>query len=41
MRAATPLSVDPSASDRQTGSFILVDEGTNGTVAAGVIVRAS
>jgi bifunctional enzyme CysN/CysC len=35
-----PLFVDPYQQNRQTGSFILVDESTNKTVAAGMIGRA-
>ena len=32
-----PIFVDPYAVDRVTGAFILIDEGTNQTVAAGMI----
>jgi bifunctional enzyme CysN/CysC len=39
MRVTQPLFVDPYQVNRQTGSFILVDEGTNRTVAAGMIGR--
>jgi bifunctional enzyme CysN/CysC len=39
MRVTQPLFVDPYQVNRQTGSFILVDEGTNKTVAAGMIGR--
>jgi sulfate adenylyltransferase large subunit len=38
LRASTPLVVDPYARNRTTGSFILIDETTNNTVAAGMIV---
>jgi sulfate adenylyltransferase subunit 1 (EFTu-like GTPase family) len=36
-----PLLGDPNLANRQTGAFILVDESTNRTVAAGMIVRES
>ncbi len=39
LRVTQPLFVDPYGSNRQTGAFILVDEGTNKTVAAGMIMR--
>jgi bifunctional enzyme CysN/CysC len=39
LRVTQPLFVDPYQDNRQTGSFILVDEGTNRTVAAGMIGR--
>jgi len=41
LRCSTALVVDPYARNRTTGSFILIDEGTNDTVAAGMIVAAS
>jgi bifunctional enzyme CysN/CysC len=37
LRTSVPLVIDPYTSNRRTGSFILVDEATNGTVAAGMI----
>ena len=37
LRTTSPLFVDRYARNRQTGSFILVDEATNATVAAGMI----
>ena len=37
LRVSTPLAVDDYTSNRVTGSFILIDEGTNATVAAGMI----
>jgi bifunctional enzyme CysN/CysC len=40
LRVTQPLFVDPYQQNRQTGSFILVDESTNRTVAAGMIMRA-
>jgi bifunctional enzyme CysN/CysC len=41
LRVTQPLFVDPYSENRQTGSFILVDERSNKTVAAGVIGRAT
>ncbi len=40
LRCSAPLVVDPYARNRTTGSFILIDESTNDTVAAGMIVSA-
>ena len=37
---ASPLPGDPYAKNRRTGAFILVDEGTNLTVAAGTILHS-
>ncbi|HEY1689423.1 MAG TPA: GTP-binding protein [Solirubrobacteraceae bacterium] len=37
LRLSAPLSIDSYASNRRTGSFILIDEATNGTVGAGMI----
>jgi len=37
LRATQPLFVDPYQANRETGSFILVDEASNRTVAAGMI----
>jgi sulfate adenylyltransferase subunit 1 len=37
LRTNTPLSIDPYRRNRRTGSFILIDEATNGTVGAGLI----
>jgi bifunctional enzyme CysN/CysC/sulfate adenylyltransferase subunit 1 len=39
LATATPLAVDPYRRDRITGSFVLVDESTNVTVAAGMVGR--
>jgi sulfate adenylyltransferase large subunit len=39
-RLAEPLVVDPYARNRGTGAFILVDESTNDTVGAGMVVVA-
>jgi bifunctional enzyme CysN/CysC len=41
LRTAVPLFVDEYRRNRTTGSFILVDEGTFETVAAGMILGAS
>jgi sulfate adenylyltransferase subunit 1 (EFTu-like GTPase family) len=38
LRTSAPLVFDPYASNRRTGSFILIDESRNGTVGAGMIV---
>lgn len=40
IKCAAPLYFDPYARNRTTGSFVLVDEQTNNTVAAGMILRA-
>ena len=37
LAAAVPLAVDPYRRDRVTGSFVLIDEATNATVAAGMV----
>ena len=37
LRTSAPLVLDPYASNRRTGSFILIDESSNGTVGAGMI----
>jgi len=41
LRTTQPLFVDTYQDNRQTGSFILVDERSNKTVGAGVIGRAT
>ncbi len=38
LRLAQPLSTDSYASNRSTGNFILIDETTNNTMAAGMIL---
>ena len=38
LRTTQPLLFDEYRRNRETGSFILVDEATNDTVAAGMIV---
>jgi bifunctional enzyme CysN/CysC len=40
LRTSAPLVFDPYTSNRRTGSFILIDESTNGTVGAGMIAAA-
>jgi sulfate adenylyltransferase large subunit len=40
LRLAEPLVVDPYARNRTTGAFILIDEATNDTVGAGMVVEA-
>jgi bifunctional enzyme CysN/CysC len=40
LRTSAPLSIDDYRRNRHTGSFILVDESTNDTVGAGMIVDA-
>ena len=40
LRTARPVALDPYARNRATGSFILVDEATNDTVGAGMVVPA-
>ncbi len=40
LRCSAPLMVDPYARNRTTGSFILIDEATNDTVAAGMVLGA-
>jgi sulfate adenylyltransferase large subunit len=40
LRLSEPLAVDPYAENRETGAFILVDESTNDTVGAGMILSA-
>jgi sulfate adenylyltransferase subunit 1 len=39
LRTSKPLAFDPYARNRATGSFILIDEATNDTVGAGMIVE--
>jgi sulfate adenylyltransferase large subunit len=40
LRCSAPLMLDPYARNRSTGSFILIDESTNDTVAAGMVLNA-
>jgi sulfate adenylyltransferase subunit 1 (EFTu-like GTPase family) len=41
VRTSAPLVVDPYDSNRRTGSFILIDEASNGTVGAGMVRSAA
>ena len=41
LRLSEPLAVDAYAENRSTGAFILIDEATNDTVGAGMILSAS
>ena len=41
LRLSEPLAVDPYRENRATGAFILIDEATNDTVAAGMIGSAA
>jgi bifunctional enzyme CysN/CysC len=41
LRCSSPLMVDPYSRNRTTGSFILIDESTNDTVGAGMVLGAS
>jgi len=38
VRTSAPLAIDPYARNRRTGSFVLIDEATDATVGAGMIV---
>jgi sulfate adenylyltransferase subunit 1 (EFTu-like GTPase family) len=38
LRTSKPLAFDPYSRNRSTGSFILIDEATNDTVGAGMIL---
>jgi sulfate adenylyltransferase subunit 1 (EFTu-like GTPase family) len=40
-RLAEPLAVDAYADNRATGAFILIDESSNDTVGAGMVVDAA
>ena len=40
LRCSAPLMVDPYSRNRTTGSFILIDEVTNDTVGAGMVLGA-
>ena len=40
VRSSAPLMIDSYSRNRTTGSFILIDEATNDTVAAGMVVGA-
>ena len=38
VRTSAPLAIDPYRRNRRTGSFVLIDETTDATVGAGMIV---
>jgi sulfate adenylyltransferase large subunit len=40
LRLSEPLAVDPYSESRETGAFILIDEATNDTVGAGMVISA-
>jgi bifunctional enzyme CysN/CysC/sulfate adenylyltransferase subunit 1 len=40
LRCSAPLVLDPYTRNRTTGSFILIDESTNDTIAAGMVLNA-
>jgi sulfate adenylyltransferase large subunit len=40
LRLSEPLAVDPYAENRETGAFILIDEASNDTVGAGMVISA-
>jgi sulfate adenylyltransferase large subunit len=40
LRCSAPLVLDPYSRNRTTGSFILIDESSNDTVAAGMVISA-
>jgi sulfate adenylyltransferase large subunit len=41
LRLSEPLAVDPYADNRETGAFILIDEASNDTVGAGMVLTTS
>jgi sulfate adenylyltransferase subunit 1 (EFTu-like GTPase family) len=41
LRLSEPLAVDPYGESRETGAFILVDESSNDTVGAGMVISAA
>jgi sulfate adenylyltransferase subunit 1 (EFTu-like GTPase family) len=41
LRLAGPVAADPYAENRTSGAFVLVDEATNDTVAAGMVLSAT
>ena len=40
LRLSEPLCVDPYEENRATGAFVLIDEATNETVGAGMVLSA-
>jgi bifunctional enzyme CysN/CysC len=41
LRLSEPLCVDPYGENRTTGAFVLIDEATNETVGAGMVLSAA
>jgi sulfate adenylyltransferase subunit 1 (EFTu-like GTPase family) len=41
LRLSEPLCVDPYEENRATGAFVLIDEATNETIGAGMVLSAS
>ena len=41
LRTSSPLVIDSYSRNRRTGSFVLIDEATNHTVGAGMIIGAA
>ena len=41
LRTARPLLYDGFAANRQTGSFILIEQGSNATVGAGMLLPST
>ena len=41
IKLAQPLAIDPYTENRATGAFIVIDESTNNTVGAGMILQAN
>jgi sulfate adenylyltransferase subunit 1 (EFTu-like GTPase family) len=41
LRLSEPLCVDPYEENRTTGAFVLIDEATNETVGAGMVLGAT
>jgi sulfate adenylyltransferase subunit 1 (EFTu-like GTPase family) len=41
LRLSEPLLVDPYEENRLTGAFVLIDEATNETVGAGMVLSAT
>jgi bifunctional enzyme CysN/CysC len=39
LRTSAPLAFDPYTDNRRTGSFILIDESSNRTAGAGMIIN--
>jgi bifunctional enzyme CysN/CysC len=41
LRLSEPLCVDPYETNRATGAFVLIDEATNETIGAGMVLSAT